>query len=226
MDPRKGFHESLEQLEAELISMGSYARDMVAQAGQAIANRDEDLARRVIASDDPLDERYLALEQEWLETMALQTPVAGDLRMMSVILHTAHSIERIGDQAVSAAAVVHDTRDFDSHEGILAVVSEIVDRVGPMLDTALASLERRDLEMALSLPALGQPVERLERSLYAMITACSPEQLEWAVRIIVVARNLGRVAGRAVDVAEQVAFLLSGEFREFTSEDRDPEGLV
>lgn len=226
MDPRKAFHESLEQLEAELISMGSYARDMVARAGEAIATRDEDLARSVIAADDPLDERYLALEQEWLETMALQTPVAGDLRMMSVILHTAHSIERIGDQAVSAAAVVRDTHEFASHEGILAIVGEIVDRVGPMLDTALASLERRDLEMALSLPTMGQPVERLERSLYGMITQCSPEQLEWAVRIIVVARNLGRVAGRAVDVAEQVAFLLSGEFREFTSEDRDPEGLV
>lgn len=223
-DQRRSFHDHLDDLVEEVVSMGAYARDMVARAGQALVTRDDVLAQQVIRDDDPLDARYLKLEEAWLQTMALQTPVAGDLRVMSVILHSGHSVERIGDQAVSTAAAVRATTGLPSEPQVLATVSEIVDLVGPMVDTALTSLERRDLDMALTVPLMGRPVERLERSMYGLVARCrgDEEQLEWAVRMTVVSRNLGRVGGRAIDIAEQVAFLLSGVFREFTSEDWEP----
>ncbi len=222
-DQRRSFHEHLDDMVDEVVSMGLYARDMVQRAGAALVSRDSLAAQEVIQDDDPLDERYLRLEESWLQTMALQTPVAGDLRLMSVVLHSGHSIERIGDQAVSTAGAVRATIGMPSQVQVLATVAEIVDLVCPMVDTALDSLERRDLDMALSVPIMGRPVERLERSMYGLVAQCRDDaaQLEWAVRMTVVARNLGRVGARAVDIAEQVAFLLSGEFREFTSEDWD-----
>ena len=203
--------------------MGIYARDMVQRAGAALVSRDALAAEQVIRDDDPLDLRYLQLEESWLQTMALQTPVATDLRVMSVVLHSGHSVERIGDQAVSTAGAVRATIGMPSQPQVLSTVAEIVDLVCPMVDTALDSLERRDLDLAMSVPTMGQPVERLERSMYALVAKCreDEEQLEWAVRMTVVARNLGRVGARAVDIAEQVAFLLSGVFREFTSEESD-----
>ncbi len=222
-DQRHSFHEQLDGMVDEVVSMGQYARDMVQRAGQALVSRDGLAAEEVIKDDDPLDLRYLKLEEAWLQTMALQTPVAGDLRVMSVILHSGHSVERIGDQAVSTAGAVRLTLGMPSQPQVLATVAEIVDLVCPMVDTALDSLERRDLDLAMSVPIMGRPVERLERSMYGLVAKCreDEEQLEWAVRMTVVARNLGRVGARAVDIAEQVAFLLSGVFREFTSEDWD-----
>ena len=223
-DRRRSFHSHLDDMVDEVVSMGIYARDMVRRAGAALVSRDAVAAEQVIRDDDPLDVRYLQLEETWLQTMALQTPVATDLRVMSVVLHSGHSVERIGDQAVSTAGTVRATIGLPSHPQVLATVAEIVDLVCPMVDTALDSLERRDLDLAMSVPTMGRPVERLERSMYAMVAKCreDEEQLEWAVRMTVVARNLGRVGARAVDIAEQVAFLLSGVFHEFTSEDWGP----
>ena len=223
-DQRRNFHEHLDDMVDEVVSMGIYARDMVRRAGAALVTRDAVAAQQVIRDDDPLDLRYLQLEEAWLQTMALQTPVATDLRVMSVVLHSGHSVERIGDQAVSTAGAVRATIGMPSQPQVLSTVADIVDLVCPMVDTALDSLERRDLDLAMSVPTMGRPVERLERSMYALVAKCrdDEEQLEWAVRMTVVARNLGRVGARAVDIAEQVAFLLSGVFREFTSEDWDP----
>lgn len=228
MDIRHDFHKSLEYLEREVLSMGAYAEDMVERSVSALVGRDEELAAAVVAADDELDDRYLAIEKRWLETMALQTPVATDLRLMSVVLHTAHSVERIGDQAVSTASAVAATHGMPSHQGLLDVIEEIGRRVAPMVRAALEALEHRDLDRALSLPGLGEPVERLERSLFKLVaeTRGDAAQLEWAVRMTVVARNLGRVGARAVDIAEQVAFLLSGVFREFTATDWDPQSVM
>ncbi|MDH5504653.1 MAG: hypothetical protein OEY98_11595, partial [Acidimicrobiia bacterium] len=208
-DRRRSFHSHLDDMVDEVVSMGIYARDMVRRAGAALVSRDAVAAEQVIRDDDPLDVRYLQLEETWLQTMALQTPVATDLRVMSVVLHSGHSVERIGDQAVSTAGTVRATIGLPSHPQVLATVAEIVDLVCPMVDTALDSLERRDLDLAMSVPTMGRPVERLERSMYAMVAKCreDEEQLEWAVRMTVVARNLGRVGARAVDIAAQVAFL-------------------
>lgn len=226
IEPRHGFHESLAAMQQEVLAMGAYAGRMLDRAIQALITRDDALAAEVIADDDELDDRYLELEHAWLETMALQTPVAGDLRLMSVILHSNHSVERIGDQAVSTAAAVELTADYPSDEGILIILEELGAKIGPMLVASLDALERRDLDLALTLPTMMLPVEELSRSLVERVVACrdDAEKLEWAIRMAIVARNLGRVASRAIDIAEQTAFLLSGEFREFTSDSWDPQG--
>ncbi len=208
--------------------MGAYAESMIGEAVSALVSSDADAASAVIARDDELDDRYLAVEREWLETMALQMPVASDLRLMSVILHTNHSVERIGDQAVSTAAAVEITAGFPTHQGILTVIGEIGDRTRPMLRTSLQSLAQRDLDAALSLPALMKEVTEQSKRLIGMVIESKDDEyrLEWAVRMMVVARNLERVGARSVDIAEQVAFLLSGEFREFSSDDWDPQSFL
>lgn len=228
LEPRHGFHESLTTMLQEVLSMGAYAVDMVDRAVRALVTRNDELAAAVVRDDDELDDRYLDLERVWLETMALQTPVAGDLRLMSVILHTNHSVERIGDQAVSTAAAVELTSDLPADAAILTIIEEMGQRIVPMVTQALAALERRELDAALELPVLMQPVEALNRSMVERVAACrdDPDRLEWAIRMAVVTRNLGRVASRAIDIAEQTAFLLSGEFREFTSDSWDPQGAA
>jgi phosphate transport system protein len=88
---REGFHESLERIELELFTMGELTSTAVQRAIQALVDRDEEMAQAVIDADDPIDELYLNIDHSVLELLALQSPVAADLRLVSAILPAAIS---------------------------------------------------------------------------------------------------------------------------------------
>lgn len=215
---RDHFHQSLESLELDILGMGELVERTVGRAVDALLAQDEDEAEAVIKADDEIDEMYLSIERRWLELLALQTPVASDLRLLSVILHTNLHLERVGDIAVNIAKIVRATRRLPMNEMILTHLREMADVVRPMLRTAMDALARRDLNLALRLPELDDPVDRLNRGMHREVAACGGDQelLEWAAHMMVVSRQLERVGDHAVDIAEQVAFLLTGEFQEFS----------
>ena len=103
-------------------------------------------------------------------------------------------------------------------ETVLAQLEEMGDVVEAMLRTAMQALATRDAGLAQQLPAMDEPVDRLNRNMYREVAALAgdPQMLEWGIRMNVVSRQLERVGDNAVDIGEQVAFLLTGEFREFT----------
>ena len=218
MRARRHFHEELEALELDVVDMGQLAEQALARSMKALLSRDEAAAERVVEGDDEIDDRYLSVERRWLELLALQTPVARDLRLLSVILHLNLHLERIGDMAVNIAKIAKITRDLPPNQTILTHLQEMSDVVLPMLRTAMDAFVRRDVKLAASLPAMDDPVDRLNRGMYREVAACgdNQEMLEWAVRMMVVSRQLERVGDHAVDIGEQVAFLLTGEFQEFT----------
>lgn len=217
-ETRKRFHEQLSELELVLVETGVLAEDAVRRAVAALTGRDEALAEKVIAGDDEIDRRYLDIERGVLDVLALQTPVASDLRLVSAILHINLHLERVGDQAVNVAKMVPLTRDLPTSEIILSHLQEMGDLACRLLRTAMEAFERRDLELALKLPGLDDPIDALNLGMAGEVLklAREPKKLEWGVRMNAVARNLERVGDNAVDVGEQVAFLLTGEFREFT----------
>ena len=95
---RARFHEELESLELDILAMGGLAERAVGRAIDALERGDDDLAEAVISEDDAIDEKYLSIEERTLLLLALQTPVATDLRLMSVILHSNIHLERVGDR--------------------------------------------------------------------------------------------------------------------------------
>lgn len=219
-EARERFRQDLQSFERDLLEMGELAEEMVGKAVRALLDGDVALADAVIEQDDDMDRRYLSVERRWLETLARQSPVAGDLRLMAVVLHMNHDLERIGDQAVNVAKVTLVTQGLPTNQTILTHIREMGDVVQPMLRVAMESFAKRELQLALRLPEMDEPVDRLNRNMYKEVAACGSDQalLEWAVRMMVVARYLERVGDRAVDIGEQVAFLLTGVFREFTDE--------
>lgn len=218
MQTRHHFHEELEQLEISLLGLGELSERALSQAVHLLQTRDEAQAAAIIAGDDEIDEIYMHIEQRWLELLALQTPVAGDLRLVSAILHINLHLERVGDIAVNIAKILTATRHLPTNSTIVTHLREMGEVVQPMLRTAMDAFARRDQELSLRLPAMDEPVNRLNRGMYREVAACAddPALLDWAVRMMVVSRQLERVGDHAVDIAEQVAFLLTGEFREFT----------
>ena len=215
---RRHFHEELDGLELDVLGMGEVGERMLAGAMEALAGDDTAAADRVIDSDDDLDNRYMAVERRTLELLALQTPVAVDLRLISAILHTNVHLERVGDMAVNIAKIVKVVHGLPVNQTILSHLAEMGDIARQMLRAAMDALARRDIELATKLPEMDDPVDRLNRGMYREVASCAwdPQMLEWAIRMMVVSRQLERIGDHAVDIAEQVAFLITGEFREFT----------
>jgi phosphate transport system protein len=216
--PRGQFHEELEKMELQLHTMGELAASAVRSAVDAVVEHDDAKASGVIEGDDEIDRLYLDVDSGTLSLLALQAPVAADLRLVSVILHCGLHIERIGDQAVNIAKIYLVTRELPGSATVLRNIGEMGDIVVPMTRIAMDALRRRDLELCLKLPVMDDPVDRLNRNMHLEVMKLADDHraLDWGMHMNLVARALERVGDNAVDIGEQVGFLLTGEFREFT----------
>lgn len=214
---REKFHDALERIERELLALGELAGGAVQRAVQAVTEHDPELAEAVIAGDDEIDRTYMAIEADVLGVLALQSPVAADLRLISAILHSCLHLERVGDQAVNIAKIFLATKDLPASETIRQQLREMGDIVVQMIRTAMDSFARRDLALCERLPVMDDPVDRLNRAthLEALKLAHDPRALDWGMHMNMAARALERVGDNAVDIGEQVGFLITGEFREF-----------
>jgi phosphate transport system protein len=215
---RAQFSEDLERMELDLLSLGELAGSAVQQATEAIVEQDEEKARKVIEDDDPIDELYLKIDQGVLQLLALQSPVAADLRLISAILHSCLHLERIGDQAVNMAKIQVTTNDLPGSPAIRQQIGEMGELVVGMLRTAMEAFAKRDAKLSRRLPTMDDPVDRLNRRthLEALKLADDPKALDWGLHMNLAARALERVGDNAVDIGEQVYFLVTGEFEEFT----------
>jgi len=225
--PRLHFHEELERLELELLTLGELAGEAVRKSVDAVARHDDDLAEAVIAGDDEVDRLYMNIEQGIVSLLALQAPVAADLRLVLAIVHSSLHLERIGDQAVNIAKIYTITKDRPGNTSIVQQISEMGDIVVEMVRTAMDALRRRDGELCLKLPKMDDPVDRLNRNMHFEVAklADDPGSLDWGMHMNLVSRALERVGDNAVDIGEQVLFLITGEFREFTDASH-PGGVV
>jgi phosphate transport system protein len=215
---RESFHEALARSESELLLLGDLAATAVQRVVQAVQTHDDALAQQVIDEDDEIDDLYQALDHGLLGLLALQSPVAADLRLVSAILHSCLHLERVGDQAVNVAKLYLVTRELPGSDAMRLQLREMGDRVVEMLRAAMQAFIQRDVMLAARLPELDDLVDRLNRAshLEALKLASDPRSLEWGLHMNLAARALERVGDYAVDIGEQVWFLVTGEFREFT----------
>ena len=216
-DQRPEFHAALNSLEETTLSMAEKVEGMVDMAVRALVNSDQRLVSQVIESDDVVDEIYMEIRSRWMHIMARQQPMGRDLRMMAAILEMNNTLERMGDQSVNIAKIARATAGLPREETILAKVQEMGDLLKPMIRTAIDAFVRRDAEECRLLPAMDVPVDVLNRSMWKHVVACghNPDLLEWATRMVLVSRALERVGDQAVDIGEQVAFLMTGDHQEF-----------
>jgi phosphate transport system protein len=215
---RRHFHAELRALEGEVQQTGTQARLLLERALQALARGDPVVCDEVIRGDDEVDRLYLDVERRILHLFALQTPVASDLRLLTALLHINLHLERIADQAVNMAKITKLADDLPPNPTMLQHLEEMGAIAVRMVEAAMHALARRDLELARSLPELDDPLDRLNRGMLGQVLEVSDDQqmLEWGIRMYVVSRQLERIGDNAVDIGEQVAFLITGEFREFT----------
>jgi phosphate transport system protein len=209
---------ALDRVEAALQQEGERVLAAVRGAVRALGESDRELADEVIAHDDEIDERFLEIERSIRSLLALQTPVARDLRLLLAMLHINLLLERTGDGCVTIAKLTQLVADAEPDTALVEVLVEMGERAEEMVRVALDSFERRDLAAAESLVDLDELIDRANRRFVERLVDVmgEPSLREWGLRMVVVARTIERVGDRAVDIGEQTAYLLTGEFREFT----------
>jgi phosphate transport system protein len=215
---RLHYRDQLEDLEQKALGGVELVIASLERTMEAVEHQDMELAEVVIADDDRIDGRYLEVHQEILTMLATQAPVATDLRLISALLHVMHSIERMGDQCVNISKVIPLT----GHDA--PVRGEMVDRIllmgkqaRSMLSQAKRAFESRDVEMARDLVRQDDLIDNLNKECFRIAVRVGEDQdtREWAMTMMLVARALERIGDNAVDIGEQVAFVVTGLFREF-----------
>lgn len=220
---RSVFHGELSAIEENVLSMFDLAAAMSDRAVEAVLNQDVELAQMVIASDDKIDGRYLDANQSLLNLIALQAPVASDLRLIAALLQTSNHVERMGDLAVNVAKSVPLTGD---QPPVDAEMLDIIERMGLQVRSqimqAKIALANRDSDLAENLVKEDDTLDELNREIFrrAIIVGTDEDRREWAMLTVLIGRHLERIGDNCVDIGEQTAFVVTGEFREFTDASR------
>ncbi|MGH3093167.1 MAG: phosphate signaling complex protein PhoU [Gaiellaceae bacterium] len=215
---RVTFQEELDGLEATLQEEGELVLRALRGALNALVQQEGELAEEVIAFDDEVDGHYLAIEEGIQSFLARQTPVAVDLRLVLAVLHINLHLERMADYCVTVAKLTKLVQGASPDPTLLEAFEEMGARAEEMIRVALDSFAARDMAAAESLVELDELIDRGNRRVvqHLLSLGSEPEQHEWGLRMIVVSRCLERIGDHAVDIGEQTAYLVSGEFREFT----------
>jgi phosphate transport system protein len=217
-EARMHYQDQLDELERNCLGGLDLVISSLDRTMEAVQHQDMELAELVIADDDRIDGRYLEVHQEILTLLATQAPVATDLRLISALLHVMHSIERMGDQCVNISKVIPLTGNE------APVHDEMVDRVvlmgkqgRSMLSQAKKAFEGRDVELARDLVRQDDLIDNLNKECFKIAVQVGEDAdvREWAMTMMLVARALERIGDNAVDIGEQVAFVVTGLFREF-----------
>jgi phosphate transport system protein len=218
-DMRTDFHDQLQELENETLSTLELTSSGLDQAIEAVLNRDAELAVMVINNDDRIDGRYLYVHQGLLNLLALQAPVASDLRLVAAVLHTIHHVERIGDLTVNIAKMVPLMGEPPpGSEDIVAKVEAAGNQARDQIRQAGVAFKQRNLNLAENLVSQDDVIDRLNRQVFreAVEIGSDERAREWGAHVMLIARYIERIGDNTVDIGEQIAFVVSGEFREFT----------
>jgi phosphate transport system protein len=215
---RVSFDQQLDEAAANLQEEGEVVLRALRGCLVAMERQDVGLADEVIAFDDEVDRRYVAIEQGIESLLALQAPVAGDLRRVMAMLHINLHLERIGDYCVTIAKLVKLTEGLGGNAAMLEAFGEMGVRAEEMIGVAISAFDTADAEKAASLMELDELIDRVNRRAvgYVMDLGSDPELREWGLRMILISRCLERIGDHAVDIGEQVAYMVTGEHREFT----------
>ena len=221
---RVTLQEELDQLEASLQEEGALVLRALRGCLNALTQSDVELADEVIGFDDEIDAIYLRIEEGIQSLLARQTPVAVDLRLVLAILHNNLHLERMADYCVTIAKLTKLSVNVSHDETILEGFDEMGSRAEEMIKVALDSFRDRNVTHAESLVDLDEMIDRANRRVvgHVLSLGSDPGLREWGLRMILVSRCLERIGDHAVDIGEQTAFLVSGEFREFTDASHDP----
>jgi phosphate transport system protein len=215
---RLHYQDELDSLEERALDGLDLVVSSLDRALEAVQHQDVELAELVVADDDRIDGRYLEIHQSILTLLATQAPVATDLRLISALLHVMKCMERMGDQCVNIAKLIPVTgHDAPQEAEMLDRIETMGKQVRSQISQCKKAFAARDVELARDLVRQDDLVDALNKECFQLAVKVGDDHdtREWAMTMMLVARALERTGDNAVDIGEQVAFVVTGLFREF-----------
>lgn len=216
---RESFHDQLQQLQQRIVSMGNLVSEMIDQATQSLARKDSDLARRVIDTDDEIDKMLIEVQMKSMQLLALQQPMARDLRRIGTGIKIVTDLERIADHATDIAGV---TLKLEGEPLIkpLVDIPRMAGLAQEMTRMALAAYVSQDEQMARTMIEMDHQVDAIYRDMFDELLGFmerDPAAVRQATYLLHVAAYLERVADHATNVGEWTIYMLTGELEELNN---------
>jgi len=212
MDVRKTFHQQLDELYLDVLRMANLTVDILEKTRSAFSKLDKEAAQAIIDGDDEVDDYVKKIEGSGIELLARQAPVAIDLRRIIVIMRLAQHLERVADLCVNMSKAIVNLEGYTLSPWIADNIDEMFKRSTSMMVCAIDSFKERDEDKAAELNKMDDTVDRINRNFLTMTNKESEEEVEFIIRIVMIARFLERVADHAVDIGEEVRYMVTGEF--------------
>jgi phosphate transport system protein len=223
LESRHQFRANLADLDLKVLGAMSMAIGELDRALDAIIDQDMALAEIVLAGDVRIDQRYLEIHRGLMALLARQTPVAGDLRLVTALLHVSRCIERMGDQCANIAKLVPlCAREQPTDRELLELTEQMGQLTRALARQARDAFRDRDVPLARELVREHVRVGRCNRAIFNRAVEIGDDLVlrEWAMFMILVARAIERIAGNTVDIAEQTAFIVTGVLPEVAAAGR------
>jgi phosphate transport system protein len=216
---RQIFSKRITALEERTLGALELVDAAIATVSDAVQRQDAALAATVIDGDDVLDRRYLEVKHGLLTFMATQAPVATDLRLAAALLAVIGHVERMGDQCVNIAKRIPFGGSPPAEAAaMLEGLAEMAALASALSQEAKAAFAARDPAAAEAIVTHDDELNALNRRAFDLAAAAGggPPQHEWAMQMMLTARWFERIGDHAVDIGEEAAFVVTGDFREFS----------
>ena len=211
--PREDFENNLKIIQDELIQLSSMVEKSLFKSIDALRNRDIKASRQVIEDDDVIDEKQQSIENTCIDLIALEAPMAGDLRVIISVMMMATELERIGDYAEGIGKISLAMGDLPPLKPLI-VIPRMADLATDMLRRSISAFINRDTAEATSVRKDDDIVDDLYDQVYRELLTfmmADPSTIQRATYLLWVAHDIERVADRTTNISERVIWLVTGQ---------------
>ena len=218
---REIFYHKLEEINEDVMLMGSLVQEAVYNSIEAFIGMNADLAQKVIDGDEKINESDISIEEKCIVLQAEHQPVARDLRYLHSISIIIKYLERIGDLVVNISKIVKrlakEKKKYLDKE-IIDLIVEMGNLVKPELNRALESFKNKDIKMASKLGKSDDMVDEIQEMIFRKLfiaRECSGDNIKFITNIVLASRYLERIGDQSVNIGERVLYFLSGDYKVF-----------
>lgn len=223
---RASFDRQLAELQDEMLTLGKMVDRAIDQSIQALRNRDNELARRLIHDDLEINSKRFGIEERCLQLIARQQPLASDLRVLAAILSIITDMERMADHAEGIGKICLRHGDEPLLKPLIDI-PRMAEKSRQMLARSLDSFITRDVELAKAISAQDDEIDALYNQIYHELLTFmieDPRTIQRATFLIWAAHNLERIADHITNICERVVFLVTGRMEEFNVSKEEGNG--
>lgn len=217
------FHDQLDELKQRLLTMSERAESLVDLAVEALLTKDAGKAEAVVTGDNDVDRLEVEIESMAIELLALQQPMARDLRFIISAIKASSDLERVGDHAVNIAQSAQRLIATKGNIMPEAAIEEMARRARQMLGQAIDAFVRADGGLGRAVCLMDDEVDKLNDSLFRIVVTHileDPKTISTAIELLLVGRNLERVADLSTNISEDAVYLAEGKQIKHHLEDR------